>query len=503
MNAITSITITPTVAQANATVTVNGTLVTSGSPSGPVSLTVGPNTITVVVTAQDGVAVRSYTVAVTRLPGLPTATTLAATAILGTGATLNASINPGGYADAFFQLGLTTNLSATVSTLAGSGTDGFTNGTGAAAQFYNPLGVAVDSGGNVYVADCYNNRIRKITPAGVVTTLAGSGAFAYTNGTGTNAAFFFPYDVAVDASGNVYVGDSRNYRIRTVSSAGVVTTLAGSGTQGFADGAGATAKFYSTFGVAVDSGGIVYVADAQNTRVRKVTTLGEVSTLAGSSTSGYFDSTTGGLARFNVVNSVAVDASGNVYVADEGNHCIRKVTAEGVVTTLAGSTTSGYVDGTGAAARFYNPKGVALDASGNLYVVDSLNYRIRKVSPTGVVTTLAGNGTQSFADGPGATAMFNGMKGVAVDGSGNVYVGDFGNSRIRKITPATLPLLLAQSGLTGSSAVPVSLIVTGLLPETTYYYRSVTTNGAGTAYGDFLSFTTLGTNAILSGLALS
>ncbi|MBI4884482.1 MAG: hypothetical protein HY826_10570 [Actinobacteria bacterium] len=311
-----------------------------------------------------------------------------------------------------------------VTTLAGS-TSG--SAEGALAQFAFPAGVAVDAAGNVYVADFSNNLIRKITAAGVVTTLAGSTSGS-ADGTGAAAQFFTPRGVAVDTAGNVYVADTNNHRIRKITAAGVVTTLAGS-TSGPADGTGAAAQFSSPRGVAVDTAGNVYVADTGNHRIRKVTAAGVVTTLAGS-TAGFADGT-GAAAQFSVPSGVAVDTAGNVYVADTSNHRIRKVTAAGVVTTLAGST-SGSADGTGAAAQFSFPFGVAVDTAGNVYVADSINNLIRKVTAAGVVTTLAGS-TFGYLDGIGAAAQFSTPTGVAVDAAGNIYVADSDNNRIRKI----------------------------------------------------------------------
>jgi len=319
----------------------------------------------------------------------------------------------------------------TVTTLAG-GTYGFADGTGTAAQFKYPYDVAVDASGNVYVADTGNSRIRKITPSGAVTSLAGS-TYGFADGTGTAAHFSNPFGVAVDTSGNVYVTDSDNNRIRKITPSGVVTTPAGSTTvSGFADGTGTAAKFYYPIGVAVDTTGNVYVADTNNHRIRKISPSGLVTTLAGSGAAGFADGT-GTAAQFNSPFGVAVDASGNVYVGDSDNNRIRKISPSGVVTTVAGSGADGYIDGTGTAAQFSWPAGVAVDASGNLYVVDNSNHRIRTISPSGVVTTLAGSGTNGFADGSGAAAQFSYPTGVAVDASGNVYVADYANSRIRKI----------------------------------------------------------------------
>jgi prepilin-type N-terminal cleavage/methylation domain-containing protein len=316
-----------------------------------------------------------------------------------------------------------------VSTLAGLGTAGYSDGTGAAAQFNTPTGVAVDSSGTMYVADYANNRIRKMTPAGVVSTLAGSGTTGSSDGTGAAAQFSYPRGVAVDSSGTMYVADYANHRIRKITPAGVVSTLAGS-TASFADGTGAAAQFNYPRGVAVDSSGTAYVADTYNHRIRKITPAGVVSTLAGSTAS--FADGTGAAAQFNYPFGVAVDTSGTVYVADNYNHRIRKITPAGVVSTLAGST-AGFADGTGSAAQFNYPTGVAVDTSGTVYVADASNNRIRKISPSGVVSTLAGS-TAGFADGTGAAAQFSLPYGVAVDSSGTLYIADAYNHRIRKIT---------------------------------------------------------------------
>ncbi|MEK6152733.1 IPT/TIG domain-containing protein [Flavobacteriaceae bacterium 3-367] len=314
-----------------------------------------------------------------------------------------------------------------VSTLAGS-TAGFAEGTGENAQFTSPYGVAVDASGNVYVADRFNDKIRKITPEGMVSTLAGSiGGFA--NGTGENAQFDQPFRVAVDAGGNVYVSDTKNHKIRKITPSGVVSTLAGS-IGGFANGTGENAQFDNPFGVAVDTEGNVYVADENNHKIRKITPNGSVSTLAGS-TQGFVDGT-GTNAQFFLPSGVALDGVGNLYVADTGNHKIRKITPDGVVTTVAGST-QGFANGPGTTAKFNQPLGVTIDVEGNAYVADTGNQKIRMITSIGVVSTLAGT-TQGFMDGTGSIAQFNAPLGVSMDADGNMYLADGGNHKIRKIS---------------------------------------------------------------------
>jgi hypothetical protein len=341
-----------------------------------------------------------------------------------------------------------------VTTLAGlAGSSGSDDGTGSDARFDGPFGVAVDGADNVYVADTFNDTIRKITPAGVVTTLAGlAGSSGSDDGTGSDARFDFPNGVAVDSAGNVYVADTSNNTIRKITAAGVVTTLAGlAGSNGSDDGTGSDARFVLPFAVAVDSAGNVYVADTYNYTIRKITPVGVVTTLAGLVSSIGSADGTGSDARFNSPSGPAVDGAGNVYVADTYNHTIRKITPAGVVTTLAGQAlSSGSADGTGGDARFDFPLGLAVDGAGNVYVADTNNNTIRKITPAGVVTTLAGlAGSTGGANGTGSAARFNDPSGVAVDGAGNVYVADTGNNTIRKITAARVVTTLA--GLAGST----------------------------------------------------
>lgn len=340
-----------------------------------------------------------------------------------------------------------------VTTLAGlPGSSGSTDGTGADARFFQPSGVAVDKAGNVYVADVNNYTIRKITAAGVVTTVAGeAGTRGNNDGTGSGAHFSFPQGVAVDGAGDVYVADTNNFTIRKISSAGIVTTLAGvAGSRGSTDGAGSSARFDFTNSLIVDGAGNIFVADTVNNSIRKIAPPNVVTTVAGRAGSLGTADGTGSAAGFTSPQGVAVDGGGNVYVADTGNYTIRKITPAAVVTTLAGlARNGGSGDGTGSNARFFQPAGVAVDGAGNVYVADAGNFTIRKVTSGGVVTTLAGlAGSSGSADGVGNAARFNNPLGVAVDSGGNVYVADTNNSTIRKITSAGVVSTLA--GLAGS-----------------------------------------------------
>jgi sugar lactone lactonase YvrE len=319
-----------------------------------------------------------------------------------------------------------------VTTLAGSGKKGFADGAAKEASFKQPAGIALDGSGNIYLADAYNNRIRKITPAGVVTTLAGSGKEGFADGMGKDAVFNGPAGIAIDRDGNIYTAEWKGHRVRKITPAGVVTTLAGSGKAGFADGTGAEASFNTPQGVAVDASGNVYVSESGNHRIRRITPSGLVSTLAGSGKPGFADGT-GAEASFKSPTGIALDAVGNVYVSDTGNHQIRKITPSGVVTTLAGSGKPGFQDGQGTKASFNVPFGLAVDRNGNIYVADMGNQRIRKFTPDGFVTTLAGSGKAGAEDGYSTAASFVLPWGVAIDEFGAVYVSDQGNHKIRKI----------------------------------------------------------------------
>jgi hypothetical protein len=375
----------------------------------------------------------------------------------------------------------------------GNPVGGSADGKGSAAQFNFPQGVAVDLSGNVYVADSYNNTIRKVTPKGVVTTLAGlAGSAGDTNGTGSGALFDDPSGVAVDAFGNVYVADSTNELIRMVTPAGAVTTLAGlAGVYGNQDGTGTYALFNDPTGVAVDGEGNVYVADTDNSTIREITTAGLVTTLAGAAVSSGSTDGTGTEARFDIPWGVATGNNGEVYVADTGNCTIRKITSAAVVTTLAG--VAGYYgadDGVGTDAAFHYPRGLAVDGAGNVYVADSANNTMRLVTPAGVVTTIAGMaGFYGSTDGIGANAQFNFPFGVAVDSATNLYVADSENDTIRKITPVSGTPNWSVSTIAGLARQPGA--ADGINGSARFYRPSgVAVDTAGNLYvADTLNFT--------------
>ena len=334
-----------------------------------------------------------------------------------------------------------------IETFAGKGQFSGDGGAATAATLNAPVGVAVDGSGNLYIADASNSRIRKVDAStGDISTVAGSTAsgFGGDGGTATAARLTSPDDVAVDGSGNLYIADTSNHRIRKVDTSENISTVAGTGTSGFSgDGGAATAAQLSRpRGVAVDGSGNLYIADASNHRIRKVDTSGNISTVAGTGTSGFGgDGGAATEATLNYPRGVALDGAGNLYIADRNNHRIRKVDTSGNISTVAGTGTSGFGGDGGAAtaAQLSRPRGVAVDGSGNLYIADDFNYRIRKVDTSGNISTVAGTGTFGFGgDGGAATAAtLNAPGGVAVDGSGNLYIADTFNDRIRKVDATT------------------------------------------------------------------
>jgi sugar lactone lactonase YvrE len=323
----------------------------------------------------------------------------------------------------------------TVSGIAGS--TGSADGAGGNARFNGPRAMAIDSAGAIYVADTFNHVIRKISPSGEVTTIAGAaGSSGAADGNGGSARFNSPAGIAVDAHGIVYVGDMQNHAIRKIAPDGTVSTLAGNlGSEGFADGTGGAARFQEPVGLAVDSAGNVYVADSGNSVVRKVTPAGQVTTLAGLPGQAGKTDGDGSNARFDTPYGIAVDANGTLYVADTFNHAIRRVTGAGSVATVAGSLgVSGNMDGAGGGARFSGPSAICIDATGNMFVTDSGTHTVRMLVGGSLVYTIAGTAAQDgTTDGGGASAQFNAPAGVAATSANVVYVADTLNSTIRRL----------------------------------------------------------------------
>ena len=334
----------------------------------------------------------------------------------------------------------------TITTIAGTGEFGFSGDGGPAveAELRNLYGVAVDSAGNLYIADSRDHRIRKVDLTGTITTIAGTGEFGFGGDGGPAAAarLDFPYGVAVDSAGNLYIADAGNRRIRKIDSTGTITTIAGTGEFGFSgDGGPAVeAEIRSPRGVAVDSAGNLYIADAGNRRIRKIDSTGTITTIAGTGEFGFSgDGGPAAAARLDFPYGVAVDSAGNLYIADAGNRRIRKIDSTGTITTIAGTGEFGFSGDGGPAveAEIRSPRGVAVDSAGNVYIADSRDHRIRKVDSTGTITTIAGTGEFGFSGdgGPAAVARLAFPYGVAVDSAGNLYIADTLNRRIRKLTP--------------------------------------------------------------------
>jgi sugar lactone lactonase YvrE len=384
-----------------------------------------------------------------------------------------------------------------ISTVAGNGigTYGGDGSSATSASLYNPRGVAVDDSGNVYIADCENQRIRKVTAlTGIISTIAGNGTFG-PGGDGNLATWAnlkSPYGVLVDSLGNVFIADAGNQRIRKVTaSTGIISTIAGTGFSGFSgDNIAATlTRLNGPGGIAFDGAGNFYIADASNDRIRKVTvSTGIISTVAGNGNAAYGgDGNSATSASLSSPNGVAIDGSGNIYIADQYNNRIRKInTSTGIISTVAGNGIADLVgDGSAATlANLYSPCAITLDGSGNIYIVDYNNHRIRKViASTGIISTVAGNGTWQFGgyggysgDGGAATsAKLNFPTGIAVDDSGNIYIADYSNYRIRKVSVSTGIISTVAGGGSlgdGNAATLANL----------YYPQGVAVDGSGNIY---------------------
>jgi sugar lactone lactonase YvrE len=347
-----------------------------------------------------------------------------------------------------------------VTTVAGDGTGGFLDGTGVMTQFNTPIHICSDGAGNLYVADHDNNCIRRIVIAtGVVSTFAGNGTNDFLDGIGTAARFRNPIGICSDGAGNLYVADYNNHRIRKIEIAtAAVTTVAGDGTNGFLDATGIMARFNLPTGICTDGSGNLYVADLNNRRIRRINiATGNVTTLAGS-TAGFADGI-GTAAQFNTPYNICSDGAGSLYVADVFNHRVRRIDiATAAVTTLAGNGTAGFADGIGTSAILNTPYGVISDGAGNLYVAGDNRIR-RIVIATGAVTTLAGS-TAGFANGTGVAALFNQPRGLCFEGSNTLYIPDVSGHRIRAITVA------AASGAISGTVFPEAAANNGSITAT-------------------------------------
>jgi uncharacterized protein (TIGR03437 family) len=334
-------------------------------------------------------------------------------------------------------------------------------GLAIAAELHGPEDVAVDSSGNIYIADTGNAYVRKVTSDGNINFIAGDGSIGYTGdgGYATSAGLIAPFALAVDSSGNVYIAENGDSRIRKIDAKSLdISTVVGNGTPGFSDGSDATkAQMNSPTGVAVDSSGNLYIADSLNRRIRKVASGGSISTFAGNGTFSYSgDGAPAGKAQLNTPQGVAADAAGNLYVADTLNNVVRKVSPNGIISNYAGNGGAGSSgDGNAAiGAQLNGPQGLALDAAGNLFIADTLNAKVRKVSAAdGAITTVAGSGTPGYGGDGGAaiSAQLNLPSGVAVDANNNLYIADFGNSRVRMVSANKSIGTVAGNGAAGYS----------------------------------------------------
>jgi uncharacterized protein (TIGR03437 family) len=373
-----------------------------------------------------------------------------------------------------------------ISTVAGNGMNAAAGDGGPAlSASFHPDGLTLDSAGNIYIADQNHNRIRKVDPTGVITTVAGNGntQFSGDGGLATSATVYIAANhngVVVDAAGNLYIADDGHHRIRKVDARGIITTVAGTGTQGYSgDGGPATnAQLWRPSGVAVDKAGNLYIADTNNRRIRKVDTSGTITTLAGTGGFGYTgDGGAAALATMQTPVDVSVDAQGNIYFTDQDAATVRKVNLAGIISTVAGNGTTGFSGDGGPApsAAFASPYSATVDSVGNVYISDYGNHRVRQVDTSGIVTTIAGNGSNAANNGDGGPPSSANVlpDGVAFDSAGNYYIADFGHNLIRKVTiGARVPglsvtassLYFSYAGGNQPNAQIVTAFTTGTVP---------------------------------------
>ncbi|WP_322986669.1 RICIN domain-containing protein [Streptomyces sp. S584] len=363
-----------------------------------------------------------------------------------------------------------------ISTVAGTGVAGFKgdNELAVAAQLNRPYGIAVDSSGSLYFSDYNNHRVRKISTDGKISTVAGAGAgYRGDNGPAVSAQLNCPREVAVDAAGSVYITDAANHRVRVITTDGKINTVAGTGTAGFSGDGGPAAKAQLNYplGVAVDSTGTLYISDHGNHRVRKISADGKISTVAGTGVAGFKgDDGPAASAQLNGPYALAVNEADLLFITDGNNHRVRRVAADGSISTVAGRGTAGFSGDGGPAtsAQLNLPLGVVVDSAGTLYISDYNNHRVRKVSPSGEITTFAGKGTAGFGGdgGPAAAAQLNYPFGLAVDCVDTLYVADHVNNRVRKVTSEKMAGL-PEPGTVVSWANVRSRLRMGVLREST------------------------------------
>ncbi len=355
-----------------------------------------------------------------------------------------------------------TAAGASIETVAGTGAGGFLgdNGLAVYAEFDGPWGIAIDAAGNLYVADGgASQRIRKVTPTGIISTFAGASHFAGDGGPASSARLAFPESVAADNLGNLYIADRQNHRIRKITPDGAIRTIAGNGRRDFSgDGAPAIASTLNApAAVAVDAAGNIYIADTGNSRVRMIDSRGFITTIAGNGIANAAgDGGPAISAGLNLPKGVAVDSAGNVYIADQGNNRIRMVNPKGIISTVAGTGVNDFAGDSGpaTAAQLSDPAGVALDSAGNLYIADTANYRVRRVdSARGQIFTVIGNGQVAYSGdgGPAAGAALQSVPAIAVDSTGQIFIADPGNGRIRMVNTSGTISTIAGSGTRSST----------------------------------------------------